>query len=213
MANRALGAPRLTGPQPLPKQAVAAQSKAQADTLIKAGDSRLADRAFFLAMLGCALSVLALVGLIVYELVTKSSLSWHAFGLKFFFRSEWDPVNDQYGALPFVYGTIVSSILALLIAVPLAIGVAVYITEMSPRWLRGALAFTTELLAAIPSVIYGLWAIFVLVPLLRQYVQPFLARYFGWTTCLWPPYGIGMLAAGIILAIMVVPIVSSITAK
>jgi phosphate transport system permease protein len=212
MANRALGAPRLTGPQPLPEQAVAAQSKAQADTLIKAGDSRLADRAFFLAMLGCALSVLALVGLIVYELVTKSSLSWHAFGLKFFFRSEWDPVNDQYGALPFVYGTIVSSILALIIAVPLAVGVAVYITEMSPRWLRGGLAFTTELLAAIPSVIYGLWAIFVLVPLLRQYLQPWLAKYLGWTGLFeGPPYGIGMLAAGIILAIMVVPIISSIT--
>ena len=90
-------------------------------------------------MVACGLSVIAIVGLIVYELVTKSSLSWHAFGLKFFFRSEWDPVNDQYGALPFVYGTIVSSILALLIAVPLAIGVAVYITEMSPRWLRGSL--------------------------------------------------------------------------
>ena len=95
---------------------------------------------------------------------------------------------------------------------PLAIGVAVYITEMSPRWLRGALAFTTELLAAIPSVIYGLWAIFVLVPLLRQYVQPWLAKYFGWTGLFeGPPYGIGMLAAGIILAIMVVPIISSIT--
>ncbi len=212
MANRALGAPRLTGPQPLPEQAVAAQSKAQADTLIKAGDSRLADRAFFFAMLGCALSVLALVGLIVCELVTKSSLSWHAFGWKFFFRSEWDPVNDQFGAFPFVYGTLVSSALALLIAVPLAIGVAVYITEISPRWLRGSLAFTTELLAAIPSVIYGLWAIFVLVPLLRQYVQPFLARYLGWTGLFeGPPYGIGMLAAGIILAIMVVPIISSIT--
>ena len=163
-------------------------------------------------MLGCALSVLAIVGLIIYELITKSGLSWHAFGLKFFFRSEWDPVNDQYGALPFVYGTIVSSILALLIAVPLAIGVAVYITEMAPRWLRGALAFTTELLAAIPSVIYGLWAIFVLVPLLREYVQPWLAKYLGWTGLFeGPPYGIGMLAAGIILAIMVVPIISSIT--
>ena len=89
-------------------------------------------------MLACALSVIAIVCLIVYELVTKSNLSWHAFGLKFFFRSEWDPVNDQYGALPFVYGTLVSSFLALLIAVPLAIGVAVYITEMSPRWLRGS---------------------------------------------------------------------------
>ena len=212
MANRALGAPRLTGPQPLPEQAVAAQSQAQADTLINAGDSRVADRAFYFAMLGCALSVVAIVGLIVYELITKSNLSWHAFGLKFFFRSEWDPVNDQYGALPFVYGTVVSSALALLIAVPLAIGVAVYITEMSPRWLRGGLAFTTELLAAIPSVIYGLWAIFVLVPLLRQYVQPLLAKYLGWTGLFeGPPYGIGMLAAGIILAIMVVPIISSIT--
>jgi len=163
-------------------------------------------------MLVCGLSVLALVGLILYELIAKSSLSWHAFGWRFFFRSEWDPVNDQFGAFPFVYGTIVSSILALIIAVPLAIGVAVFITEMSPRRLRGALAFTTELLAAIPSVIYGLWAIFVLVPLLRQYVQPWLARYFGWTSLFQgPPYGIGMLAAGIILAIMVVPIVSSIT--
>ncbi|MGA8309162.1 MAG: phosphate ABC transporter permease subunit PstC [Terriglobales bacterium] len=180
--------------------------------MITAGDSRVADHAFYLAMLGCALSVIGIVGLIVYELITKSNLSWHAFGLKFFFRSEWDPVNDQFGALPFVYGTLVSSALALLIAVPLAVGVAVYITEMSPRWLRGSLAFTTELLAAIPSVIYGLWAIFVLVPLLRQYVQPWLAKYLGWTTLFeGPPYGIGMLAAGIILAIMVVPIVSSIT--
>jgi phosphate transport system permease protein len=212
MANRALGAPRLTGPQPVSGQAVTAGPDASVQSLITAGDSRHADTAFFYAMVACGLSVLAIVGLIVYELVTKSSLSWHAFGLKFFFRSEWDPVNDQYGALPFVYGTIVSSILALIIAVPLAVGVAIYITEMSPRWLRGALAFTTELLAAIPSVIYGLWAIFVLVPLLRQYLQPWLAKYFGWTTLFeGPPYGIGMLAAGIILAIMVVPIISSIT--
>jgi phosphate transport system permease protein len=212
MANRALGAPRLTGPQPVPGQGVKADEGSQVQELVAAGDSHVADAAFFYAILACALSVLAIVGLIVYELVTKSGLSWHAFGMKFFFRSEWDPVNDQYGALPFVYGTIVSSILALIIAVPLAVGVAVYITEMSPRWLRGALAFTTELLAAIPSVIYGLWAIFVLVPLLRQYVQPWLAKYLGWTTLFeGPPYGIGMLAAGIILAIMVVPIISSIT--
>jgi len=212
MANRALGAPRLKGPQPLPEQAVAAQSKAQADTLIKAGDSRLADRAFFFAMLACALSVIAIVVLIVYELVTKSNLSWHAFGLKFFFRSEWDPVNDQYGALPFVYGTLVSSALALLIAVPLAVGVAVYITEMSPRWLRGALAFTTELLAAIPSVIYGFWGVYFLIPFLRFYVEPFLAKYLGWTGLFGgPQLGMGMLAAGIILAIMIIPIITSIT--
>ena len=180
--------------------------------MIEAGSSLVADRAFFLAMLGCGLCVLALVGLIVYELITKSSLSWHAFGWKFFFRSDWDPVNEQFGAWPFVYGTVVSSILALLLAVPVAIGVAVFITEMSPRWLRGPLAFITELLAAIPSVIYGLWAIFVLVPLLRQYVEPFLAKYFSWTGLFeGAPYGIGMLAAGIILAIMVVPIISAIT--
>ncbi|HXP17474.1 MAG TPA: hypothetical protein VN868_10250, partial [Terriglobales bacterium] len=132
MANRALGAPHLTGPQPLPKEAVATDAQASAEPLLKAGDSRIADGVFSYAMLACALSVLGLVGLIIYELMTKSALSWHAFGWKFFFRSEWDPVNDQFGAWPFVYGTLVSSLLALLIAVPLAIGVAVYITEMSP---------------------------------------------------------------------------------
>ena len=202
----------MTGPQPILKSEVAVGAVGESKPLLKTGDSRWADRSFFAIILSCGLCVLALVGLIVYELITKSSLSWHAFGLKFFFRSEWDPVNEQFGALPFVYGTIVSSIVALVIAVPLAIGVAVFITEMSPRWVRGPLAFTTELLAAIPSVIYGLWAIFVLVPLLRAYVQPFLARYFGWTGLFeGPPYGIGMLAAGIILAIMVIPIISSIT--
>jgi phosphate transport system permease protein len=165
-----------------------------------------------MAMMACGVCVLALVGLIVYELISKSSLSWHAFGWKFFFRSAWDPVNEQFGAWPFVYGTLVSSLVALIIAVPLALGVAVFITEMCPRSLKGILAFTTELLAAIPSVIYGLWAIFVLVPLLRQYVEPFLGRFFGWTGLFeGTPYGVGMLAAGIILAIMVVPIISSIT--
>src|SRR5881397_3635702 len=212
MANRALGAPGLSGPQPFLKSGVAVGAVGESQPLLKTGDSRWADRSFFTLILSCGLCVLALVGLIVYELITKSSLSWHAFGLKFFFRSEWDPVNEQFGALPFVYGTVVSSVVALVIAVPLATGVAVFITEMSPRWLRSTLAFTTELLAAIPSVIYGLWAIFILVPLLRAYVQPFLARYFGWTGMFeGPPYGIGMLAAGMILAIMIIPIISSIT--
>jgi phosphate transport system permease protein len=212
MANQAFGAPRLTGPQPVAKPEVVSRTKAEAAPLVKAGDSHISDGIFHLAVLSCGVCVLALVGVIVYELVTKSSLSWHAFGWKFFFRSEWDPVNEQFGAWPFVYGTLVSSLLALLLAVPLAIGVAVFITEMCPRWLKGGLAFATELLAAIPSVIYGLWAIFVMVPLLRQYVEPLLARYLGWTGLFeGTPYGIGMLAAGIILAIMVVPIVSSIT--
>jgi phosphate transport system permease protein len=212
MANRALGAPRLKGPQPVAKPEVVVSSEVQTEPLLKAGSSHIADGIFHVAMLACGLCVLALVGLIIYELMSGSRLSWHAFGIKFFFRSEWDPVNEQFGALPFVYGTLVSSFLALLMAVPLAIGVAVFITEMCPRWLKGPLAFTTELLAAIPSVIYGLWAIFVLVPLLRQYGEPFCSRYLGWTGMFeGSPYGIGMLAAGIILAIMVVPIISSIT--
>jgi len=170
------------------------------------------DRGFQLAMILCGLAILGILGLIVYELVTRSQLSWHAFGLKFFFGSDWNPVEDQYGALPFVYGTVVSSILSLVIAVPLSIGVAVFTTEMCPKWLRGPLSFFTELLAAIPSVIYGLWAIFVLVPLLRTEVQPFLAKTLGWTGLFsGPPFGIGMLAAGVVLAIMIIPIISSIT--
>jgi phosphate transport system permease protein len=202
----------LPGPQPVMERGVGTSSAAGNPPLANSRYSQLADQLFTGAMLACGLCVLALVGLIIYELVTKSSNSWHAFGLKFFFQSEWDPVNERFGALPFVYGTIVSSVLALVIAVPLAIGVAVFTTEMCPRPLRGPLAFTTELLAAIPSVIYGLWAIFVLVPLLREYLEPQLARYFGWTGLFeGPAYGIGMLAAGVILAIMVVPIVSSIT--
>jgi phosphate transport system permease protein len=141
-----------------------------------------------------------------------SQLSWHAFGWKFFAQSDWNPVEDRYGALPFIYGTLVSSLLALVIAVPLSIGVAVFITEMCPISLRGILSFTTELLAAIPSVVYGLWAIFVMVPIIREYVEPFLAKTLGWTGLFsGPPYGIGMLAAGVILAIMIIPIISSIT--
>ena len=163
-------------------------------------------------MLLCAAAVLGLLVLIVYELVVHSQLSWRTFGWSFFVGHNWDPVQEQFGAMPFIYGTLVSSLLALILSVPLAIGVAVFTTEMCPKWLRGPLSFTTELLAAIPSVIYGLWAIFVLVPLLRQYVQPFLARTLGWTGLFdGPPYGIGMLAAGIVLAIMIVPIISSIT--
>lgn len=212
MANRAVGAPPLTTPEPVAGPQLTRKQEKRAVVAIRDKSSRWADNTFHAAMLACGLSVLALVAVIIYELVTKGGLAWHAFGWKFFFGRDWDPVNDQFGALPFVYGTIVSSVVALIISVPLAIGVSVFITEMSPRWLRAPLAFTTELLAAIPSVIYGLWAIFVLVPLLRLHVEPWLARYFGWTGLFeGAPYGIGMLAAGIILAIMIVPIISSIT--
>ena len=180
--------------------------------LAQSSDSRWPDQLFRYAMWACAMCVLVILALIVYELVLNSRLSWNAFGLKFFSGQDWDPVQDHYGALPFIYGTLVSSLLALVIAVPLAVGTAVFLTEMCPVWLRSPLSFFTELLAAIPSVIYGLWAIFILVPILRNYVQPWLAKWMGWTTLFeGPPFGIGMLAAGVILAIMILPVISSIT--
>jgi phosphate transport system permease protein len=122
-------------------------------------------------------------------------------------------VNEQFSARPFVYGTLVSSFLALLMAVPLAVGLAIFLTEMCPRVLRSPLAFLTELLAAIPSVIYGLWAVFVLVPLLREHVNPLLIKSLGWTGMFSDdnPTGLGYLSAGVILAIMILPIISSLT--
>jgi phosphate transport system permease protein len=174
--------------------------------------SRMPDAMFRVLIFISAISVFAIVAFVAWELITQSKLSLHQFGIKFFFGHDWDPVNDQYGAMPFIYGTLVSAFLALLLAVPLSVGVAVYVTEMCPVRLRSIISFLVELLAAIPSVIYGLWAVFVLAPLLRDYVEPFLAKTLGWTGLFTGPiYGIGMLAAGIILAIMIVPIIASIT--
>src|SRR6202042_1277547 len=180
--------------------------------LLNCGTPSLADRAFGILMLVCGLSIFAIVLLILVELISGSKLSIQKFGIPFFFGSAWDPINGNFGALPFIYGTVVSSILALIIAVPLAVGVAIFLTEMCPAWLRGFLAFFTELLAAIPSVVYGLWAIFVLIPLLRQYVNPLLIKTLGWSGIFaGPNYGIGMFAAGVILSIMILPIISSLT--
>jgi phosphate transport system permease protein len=174
--------------------------------------SRIPDGIFRLIILLSAASVFAIVALVVWELVSKSQLSLHQFGLKFFYGHDWDPVNGNFGAMPFIYGTLVSSFLALVMAVPLSVGVAVFVTEMCPQKLRAVISFLVELLAAIPSVIYGLWAIFVLAPILREYVEPFLGKILGWTGFFTgPAYGLGMLAAGIILAIMIVPIIASIT--
>ena len=203
----------MPGPQPVERAVVTPSSKeAQKPPLLAAPSSEIPENIFKFAMTLCGMAVLGLLALIIYELILRSGLSWHAFGFKFFARSEWDPVNEQFGALPFIYGTLVSSLLALIIAVPLSIGVAVFTTEMCPRAFRGALSFFVELLAAIPSVIYGLWAIFVLIPILSRYVQPFLSRTLGWTHMFdGPPFGYSMLAAGMILAIMIIPIISSIT--
>jgi phosphate transport system permease protein len=212
MLNQALPRPTFNPPQPERATKATLQLQASRSPLLKSRVSEVPDVAFGWAMRLCGLAVVALLGLIVYQLINRSQLSWHAFGWKFFAKSDWNPVEEQFGALPFIYGTLVSSLLSLFIAVPLSIGVAVFITEMCPVWLRNFLSFTTELLAAIPSVIYGLWAIFVLVPLIRLYAEPFLGRTLGWTGLFTgPPYGIGMLAAGVILAIMIIPIISSIS--
>jgi phosphate transport system permease protein len=202
----------MPGPQPVEGTKVTSAAAQAATPLLKTSSGEVPDRIFKSAMTICGLAVLGVLILIVFELISGSRLSWHAFGFKFFAGNDWNPVSEKFGALPFIYGTLVSSILALLIAVPLAVGVAVFTTEMCPPMLRGPLSFFVELLAAIPSVIYGLWAIFILVPLLSGYIQPFLAKTFGWTGLFeGPPYGIGMLAAGIILSIMIIPIISSIT--
>ena len=174
--------------------------------------SKYLDGIFRYSLLICSFSVIAVMALFFFELTSRSKLSIARFGFSFFTGNTWDPVSGDFGAMPFIYGTLVSSLVALVLAVPLAVGVAVFVTELCPRHLRGIISFTVELLAAIPSVIYGLWGIFVLAPLLRNYVQPWLAKYFGWTEIFsGPAYGIGMLAAGIILAIMIIPIIASIT--
>jgi phosphate transport system permease protein len=211
MANPAFQRPDMPGPQPLAETKVTALP-VQPTPLLHYSSGEMPDRIFKFAMTACGLAVLGVLGLIIYELMEGSALSWRAFGFKFFAASEWDPVNEQFGALPFIYGTLVSSLLALVIAVPLAVGVAVFTTEMCPKALRAPLSFFVELLAAIPSVIYGLWAIFVLIPILSKYVQPVLTTTLGWTGLFAGPlYGYSMLAAGVILAIMIIPIISSIT--
>ena len=136
-------------------------------------------------------------------------------GLSFFYSSEWNPVENKYGALAPIYGTIVTAVIAMLIAVPVSFGIAFFLTEVAPRWLRGPVGTAIELLAGIPSIIYGMWGLFVLVPVMTEYVTPWLNDHIG--TLPWigvffrgPPLGIGMLTAGFVLAIMVIPFISSV---
>lgn len=175
------------------------------------GSARMGDLAFKGLVLTLALSVTFMLVLMVYEMLRTARPSLLAFGPHFVFSSSWDPVREVFGALPFIYGTVVSSLIALVIAVPLSLGVAVFLAELAPRWLRGPAGILIELLAAIPSVVYGLWGIFVLAPWLRETVEPFLGRHLGFLPLFQgPPIGLGMLAAGIILAIMITPIISAV---
>jgi phosphate transport system permease protein len=156
-------------------------------------------------------TILLITALLVYELFINSAESRSKFGWNFLITSTWDPVNDQFGALPFIYGTLVSSALALLIGIPLGVGAAIFLAELAPPKISDALTFLIELLAAVPSVIYGLLGIFVLVPLLRQ-VEPALRAVLGWTPFFSGPfYGVSLFSAGVILSVMIIPFIISIS--
>ena len=209
-------------PLPIPAPPSAEPSPALTGTPREPSDVRLflnarrsgnlADRSFAGLLLACACSIFAIVAFILIILVLRSRLTLAQFGWHFFVGSNWDPVSGDFGALPFIYGTLATSFLALLMAVPLALGVAIFITELCPRPLRAPISFLTELLAAIPSVVYGLWAVFVLVPIMREQLGPFLVKFFGWTHLFeGANFGVGLLTASIILAIMILPIISSLT--
>jgi phosphate transport system permease protein len=159
-----------------------------------------------------AFGVLFLAILLFAILVAESLPSIRKFGASFLFTKTWDPVAENFGALTFIYGTLVSSFIALLIAVPLAVGSAIFINEFAPEWLKTPVAFLAELLAAIPSVIYGLWGIFVLVPVLRDLFMKPAAKYLGWIPLFkGPVYGPSMLAAGVLLSIMILPFILSVS--
>jgi phosphate transport system permease protein len=169
------------------------------------------DRAFRLLTAGFAVgAVLTLVAMAV-QMTRASSLSLARFGFGFVFGNDWDPVREIYGALPFIYGTLFSSLLSLVIAVPISLGVATYLAELAPGAVGRVLGFLVELLAAIPSVVYGLWGIFVLAPWLRDHVQRPLGEALGFFPLFaGTPRGYGMLAGGLILAIMILPTVASV---
>jgi phosphate transport system permease protein len=174
------------------------------------GSSR-SDRIYQRTLTGFALALPVLMLIIVGVLFVAALPALERFGPSFVWTSTWDPVAEVYGAAPMIFGTIASSLLALLIAVPLALSVAIFLTEFSPGWLRQPVAFVIELLAAIPSVVYGTWGIFVLIPFLRAHVVPPLKALLGWTPFFHGVfYGSSLLAGGIILAIMIVPYIAAV---
>lgn len=169
------------------------------------------DAVFRIAMFLVALLMVAIVLAMVIALSVDSMLSIRQFGFDFLTGHVWDPIKGEFGALPFVYGTIASSLIALVISVPFSLGIAIFLVEQAPRYIARPVGFMVELLAAIPSVVYGLWGIFVLAPILREYVEPALASTLGFLPLFQGTItGIGLLTGGIILAIMVTPIISAV---
>ena len=173
------------------------------------------ERAFRTLTLACAVLVLAILGGVALALVHGSWPALRTFGWGFLVREIWNPVTDEYGALAPLYGTVVTSLIAMIIAVPLAFGIAVFLTEICPRWLRQPISTAIEMLAAVPSIVFGIWGLFVLAPILQHSVQPWLISAAAPIPILnhlfkGPPFGIGLLTAGLVLAVMVLPFITSV---
>jgi phosphate transport system permease protein len=172
---------------------------------------RAGDEVAYLITFAAAASILLVTGLLVFELYVNSSASRAKFGLSFLVTKTWDPVAGQFGAWPFIYGTVVTSALALLIGIPLGVGAAIFLAELAPPAISDGLTFLIELLAAVPSVIYGLLGIFVLIPILRT-LEPAIRAVLGWTPFFQGPfYGVSLFSAGVVLAVMIIPFIISIS--
>ena len=180
-----------------------------------AARQRLREALFRGATLVAALLVLTLLGGVALSLLHGSWPAFSHFKLAFLTREIWNPVTDQFGALAPVYGTLVTSLLAMVIAIPISFGIAIFLTELSPTWLKRPVGVAVELLAAVPSIIFGIWGLFVLAPLLQRHVQPWLIEWLGPLPVVGklfqgPPFGIGVLTASVVLAIMVLPFISAV---
>ena len=180
-----------------------------------AAGQRLRERVFRGATLAAAILVLTLLGGVVFTLLKGAWPAFSHFGFHFLTSEVWNPVTDKYGALAPIYGTLVTSFLAMLFALPVSLGIAIFLTELAPSWLKRPVGVAIELLAAVPSIIFGIWGLFVLSPILQRHVQPFLIEWLGPLPGIGklfqgPPYGIGILTASIVLAIMVIPFISAV---
>ncbi|HZS63372.1 MAG TPA: phosphate ABC transporter permease subunit PstC [Xanthobacteraceae bacterium] len=188
----------------------------QQERIKRLGQIRSIDKLFRILTRACALAVLGILGAVLLSLFFGAWPALSTFGLNFFVTESWNPVTEKFGALPAIYGTLVTSTIAMLIALPVGLFIAIFLTELCPIWLRRPVGIAIELLAGIPSIIYGIWGFFVFAPFLQTTLQPFLVDSFGnipllSTLFAGPPYGIGIMTAGLILAIMVLPFITSIS--
>jgi phosphate transport system permease protein len=195
---------------------IALASRTRSADFSIAGRQRMLDRLFKYTTLSFALAVLVILGGVIVALVEGALPALSKFGLGFIPRESWNPVTEEFGALAPIYGTLVTSAIAMLIGVPVSFGIAIFITELCPPWLKRPLGIAIELLAGIPSIVYGIWGLFVFAPFLQRNVQPFLINTLGEVPGIGslfagPPYGIGILTAGLILGIMVLPFITAIT--